>query len=280
MAGLGGLVSGHLPGWISRFYAVLIANRVLGMTTHPTLTTIQANRITLLSGCAIVGIALIPLWRLPQHTAAPKVTLPRWSNPFLRRFLPAMAVWCLVTGAFPQFATIYFVRHLGLSIERMGSVFSISQLIQFVALLSAPLLFRRVGIPSGIMLTQLGTAASLGLLAVTHTPAQAAWVYWAYMATQYMNEPGIYSLLMDRVPSSEHNGASASTFFVSSSAQVVASAAAGAALARFGYSPVLAVIAVLAVVAAILFRRLPSTGLAMAAPAPDHRDALTTQLEP
>src|ERR1700730_14881052 len=130
----------------------------------------------------------------------------------------------------------------------MGSVFSVSQLVLVRAWLSAPLLFRRTGIPAGVMLTQLGTAAALGLLAITHTATQAALMYWVYMAAQYTNEPGIYSLLMERIPASEHNGASASTFFVSSSAQVAASAAAGAALARFSYSPVLAVIAALAVI--------------------------------
>ena len=100
------------------------------------------------------------------------------------------------------------------------------------------------------MLTQFATAASLGLLALSHSATQAAWMYWIYMSAQYMIEPGIYSLLMDRIPSvASTMGASASTFFVSSSAQVAASAAAGAALARFGYSPVLAVIAALAVIA-------------------------------
>ena len=245
MGGVGGFVAGHLPGWIRR-----------AASPGEAISAIQANRATLLIGCGLAALALLPVLRLPQRAAAPGVKLPRWSEPFLRRFLPAMAVWGLVTGAFPQFANIYFVHHLGLSLERMGSIFSVSQGVQFAALLCAPLLFRRAGVSAGIMLTQVATAAALGLLALARTPMQASWIYWAYMAAQYMNEPGIYSLLMDRVPASEHNGASASTFFVTSSAQVVASAVAGAALVRFGYPPVLTAIAALALMAAMLMRRL------------------------
>ena len=76
------------------------------------------------------------------------------------------------------------------------------------------------------------------------------------MAFQSMNEPGIYSLLMERSPEHERNSASALTFFVSAAAQAIASLAVGAAIVRFGYSAMLGVIAALAVVAAILFRRL------------------------
>ena len=71
-----------------------------------------------------------------------------------------------------------------------------------------------------------------------------------------MNEPGIYSLLMDRIPAHEHNGASAATFFVGAASQAIASCSMGAAIIRFGYSSALAVIAALAVLSAIAFRRL------------------------
>jgi MFS family permease len=168
-----------------------------------------------------------------------------------------MAVWNLVTGSFAPFANVYFVHHLGLPLERAGSIFSFSQGVCFLALLGAPLLFRRTGLTSGIMLTQLATAASLAGLACIQTATQAAWVYWGYMAFQSMNEPGIYSLLMERSPEGERNRASARTFFVSAVAQAVASLTVGAAIVRFGYPVMLGVIAVLAAVAAILFRRLP-----------------------
>ena len=247
VAGLGSLVGGWLPEWLHE------------LPSSIPLSSPHAIRAALLIACVVAALALIPISHLPLRLSAAHAGLPRLSNPFLRRFLPAMAIWSLVTGSFAPFANVYFVHHLGLSLERTGSIFSISQLVQFAAVLCAPLLFRRAGLPRGIMLTQLATAVALVCLAGVHTVLEAAWIYWIYMAVQCMNEPGMYSLLMDSIPVQEHNGASASTFFVSSVSQVIASAATGVALVRFGYSPVLAVIAVLAIVAAILFRRLSTT---------------------
>src|SRR6201994_3884424 len=50
------------------------------------------------------------------------------------------------------FANVYFVHHLGLSLQKVGFVFSLSQLVQFVAVLGAPLLFRRTGLVRGVVL--------------------------------------------------------------------------------------------------------------------------------
>jgi MFS family permease len=168
-----------------------------------------------------------------------------------------MAVWGLVTGGFAPFANVYFVHHLGLSLQAMGSIFSLSQLIQVVAILLAPLLFRRLGLATGVMFSQLATAAMLLLLAFAHTFVHAAWLYCAYMAAQYMNEPGIYSLLMDNIEPSERNGASSYTSFIGSGSRILASTAVGYSIIHFGYPVVLGAMAALAVVAALLFRRLP-----------------------
>jgi MFS family permease len=244
--GFGGFVASRLPGLL----------RALPLQTS--LSSASANECTLLIGCGVAALGLLPLSRLhlAPSQASPRTRLLHPSNAFLVRFLAAMAVWSLVTGSFAPFANVYFVHHLGLPLERVGSIFSFSQVVCFLALLGAPLLFRRTGLTSGIMFTQLATAASLGGLACIHTAEPAAWVYWAYMAFQSMNEPGIYSLLMERSPEHERNSASALTFFVSAGAQAIASLAVGAAIVRFGYSAMLGVIAALAVVAAILFRRL------------------------
>ncbi len=158
-----------------------------------------------------------------------------------------MAVWALVTGSFPPFANVYFVHHLGLSLQKVGLVFSLSQLVQFLAVLCAPLLFRRTGLVRGVVLTQIATAAALASLAFMHGGTHAVWLYPVYMAIQYMNEPGIFSLLMDQIPPGERSNASASTFFVTSACQAIASAIMGVAIVRFGYPTVLLVIAALAV---------------------------------
>ena len=261
IAGLGGLVAGHLPGW-------LIRSGWLWRVWAHQLSVSQANEWTLLIGCALAGLALIPLSRIVFAAPPSRVRQPRAFHPFLSRFLVAMAVWGLVTGALPPFANVYFVHYLGLSLERTGFVFSISQLAQFLAILGAPLLFRRAGLASGVMVTQLATAAGLVWLSVAHSTPVAIYVYWAYMAVQCMNEPGIFSLLMASTPEHQRSRASAATFFVSSASQAVASLVMGAAIVRFGYSYSIAAIAALAVLAAILFRRLSGEVVQKSAPLP------------
>jgi len=245
VAGLGSLFAGRLPDWIRTFAPGL------------SLTSTRATGAALLVSCGIAFLALIPISRLTLRAAASGPQLPRFSNSFLRRFLPAMAIWGLVTGSFAPFANVYFVHHLGFSMARAGTVFSFANLGQFIAVICAPLLFRRAGLTSGIMMTQFAVAASLVLLSASHAEMQVAVIYWIYMSAQSMNEPGIYNLLMDRIPAPEHNGASAAAFFVSGIAQAVASLAMGAAIVRFGYSAALVAVAALAGMAAILFGRLP-----------------------
>jgi len=245
VAGLGGLAAGHSPGLIRS-----LANTPI--SAH------QSEKLTLLLACMVASVSLPMLSRLRLQPASARSHFISPLTPFLLRFLPAMAVWSFVAGAFPPFASIYFVHHLGIPLERMGSVFSLSQLVQFGAILFAPVLFRRTGLAAGILLTQLATAVMLLSLASVHTATLAAWLYWGYMGWQCMNEPGIYSLLMDRVPPADRNGASSYTFFVSAGSQIVASTAIGTLLVRFNYSVVLCGIGTAAVLAAVLFRRLPA----------------------
>ncbi|GGA56581.1 hypothetical protein GCM10011507_04880 [Edaphobacter acidisoli] len=244
VTGLGSFTAGRLPGLIQKLH-------------FTSLTPIQAKQATLLFACVGALVALIPISGLTLRPAASEVSLPRFSNPFLRKFLPAIALWSLVTGSFAPFANVYFVHHMGFSLERAGAVMSSGSLAQFIAVLAVPLLFRKAGLITGVMLTQFSTAFALGMLAFAHGTASAAAIYWIYVAAQNMNEPGIYSLLMDRIPVTEHNGASAATFFVSGIAQAVASLTMGTAIVRFGYSPAMLIIAVLAVAAGIVFRKLP-----------------------
>jgi hypothetical protein len=104
-----------------------------------------------------------------------------------------------------------------------------------------------------------------------HGGAPAFWIYPIYMALQFMNEPGIYSLLMDRIPPGERSSASASTFFVSNACQAMASASMGVAIVRFGYPAALLGIAGLAVAATLLFSRLAGS---QAISAPDRSSYL------
>jgi MFS family permease len=261
---LGALVASQFPGWI-RYLAHSV-------------TATEAARWTLEFACGAAALSIVPLLSLRLPGAAPRVRLSRLSNPFLRRFLPAMAVWALVTGSFPPFANVYFVQHLGVSLQKMGIVLSLAQLAQFLAVLGAPLLFRRTGLVKGVVLTQIATALALASMAlIPRAPlgaTPALWIYAVYIAIQYMNEPGIFSLLMEQMPPGERSSASASTFFVTSACQSIASATMGIAIVRFGYPAVLLGVASVAVAATGLFGRLSALPASLPISA-DHLEDLT-----
>lgn len=242
VAGLGALASGFLPAFVQRL--------------HLAADLPHAERYLLLLAVAVASLSLLPLSSLSLPPPPPRVRLVRPSSQFLRMFLPAMAIWSLVTGALPPFASVFFVHHLKLSLQRTGSILSVSQAVQFAAILCAPLLLKRIGTGRGMMLTQLTVAAALCLLATAQYAKCAEWLYWVYTAAQCMSEPGIYCLLMDKVPIDDRGSASSYAFFVTAAAHIAASALAGILILRSGYSLVLSLAAILACVAAVLFRRL------------------------
>jgi len=241
---LGGLIGGNLPRWVERL--------------QPHASTVELKRISLLIACAIVAIGLWPVSRLKfaSFRSDRKWTLPR--NPFLLRFLVVIGVWSLVTGAFSPFFNLYAARHLQLALNQIGMVYSASQLSQVAAILIAPLIFKRFGLVTGIMYTQIATAVTLACLAGSSSASSPAVIYVTLMAFQWMSEPGMFSLLMSGVAPEERSGASAMNFLVISAANAVAMAAAGFGFSRFGYSAVLAAISGVGLLAAMLFRILLS----------------------
>ena len=78
-------------------------------------------------------------------------------------------------------------------------------------------------------------------------------VYIGFTTFQWMNEPGLYSLLMNNVSPAERGGAAASNTFIIAVSQAVAAAIAGDAFSRFGYPSALRGIGLLALLAAALF---------------------------
>ncbi len=239
---LGSAAASRMPGWLAHM--------------SPLLTTIRAKQLTLLTGCAIVALSAWPAFRIhfPASETGKTKVFPR--NSFLLRFLPVIAVWSLVTGSFSPFYNVYFSKYLQMPIEHIGVVTSASQVAQALAILAAPFMFRRAGLVSGIVYTQIATAIALGCLAGVHVAATAALIYVGFAAFQWMNQPGIYSLLMSHVTQSEQAGASALNFLVISLVQAIAAAIAGNSFVTYGYPRVLAATAAVAVVAALLFHSL------------------------
>jgi len=235
---LGHLTASRLPGLFMRLSSAL--------------SEIQAKRIVLLMSAAIVALALVPLWRLRIEAPAAKPKIyPR--NPFLLRYLPALALWSVVTGSLSPLATVYFSQHLHTSLVQMGNIFSLSSLIQVFGILAAPPLFRKLGIVSGVACSQLLAALLLGFLAATSGTLPAAAIYVVFTGFLWMGEPGMFSLLMGGVNPEERAGASALNFLVISLVQAGAVAATGASFARFGYPTVLRTVAVVALMAAVAF---------------------------
>lgn len=241
---LGGAAGGRLPGWIAHVL--------------PGSSDIAQYRGALWIGCAIVLLGLVFCLRL-----APRAAL---SEPSRRRrlrrppseainFLAAAAIWNLGTGVFNPFFTAFFA-HLHMPVERIGLVFSLSQLGQALAILAAPLVFRATGLIRGISGMQLLSAAALLLIAASTGPGTAALAYGAYMVVQNMSEPGMLNYLMDAVPEDEQSDVSALNFLVSSVMQAVAAVVSGMLLRRWGYPPVLLIAAALCALAGLLVRLL------------------------
>ncbi len=257
---LGGFVCGYLPRCLNS----------AGFTLQPE----QVKRIILLASCAIAAIGLVAVLRLrlPPPDAEPSEQVGtqgicflkrRMLHPFLLRYLPAMALWTAVLAAFTPFANVYLSRNLHIPMERVGLIFSISQIVQLCVGLLTPLLFRRVGLLNGIVVTQLMTASALGVLAVTNGTRLAVLLYLGFSAMQWMSSPGLYNLLMTRMPDRERSSAASMTLFCNAVFASAATSVAGILYLRFGYPHVLLGISALAVLAAILFWLLVGSGLGM-----------------
>jgi MFS family permease len=242
------------PLAFSMFFAVMFSVGIVGSYVGGWLSVwLHGKQPVLLLAALLVALALIPAWYLkpgaPQRESA-KV-YPR--SPFLLRYLAAFAVWNLATGSFNPFANVYFA-HLRFSPQRIGGVFSGSQVAQLVGVLMAPAIFRRAGLVTGIVWMMAATAIGLAGLSAGTTATTAVLAFGSYMTFQWMSEPGLNALLMSRVTERERSGASALNYMVAFSAQAVAALAVGRLLSHFGYGVVLAGSALLAAGAAVLFQ--------------------------
>jgi len=236
---LAGLVGGYLPDLL----------KATGGTNH----LVDDIRIVLILACGLVLVGIWPILKLELgHAESADKRNFRLIHPFLFRFLPPFAIWCIVTGSFTPFAAIYLQQHLKLPLGRVGLIFSASQLAQFAAVLIAPLIYRRFGTIAGIMGTQIATGIAVFALGRTQAvPIAVAW-YLGYSGLQFMSGPGIYSLLMNHLPDDERSTASAVQNIVGALCQAGAAVITGGAIVRFGYPTVLSGNALVAVAAALL----------------------------
>jgi MFS family permease len=244
------------PAAFSFFFACMFVVGIAGNWLGGRLPLLMhGKRPVLLLSAAMAALGAVPALRLKTGARPSPGARVYPRSRFLLRFLIPFAVWHLATGVFNPFNNVYFAR-LGFAVPQIGSILSGSLGVQLAAVLLAPLVIRRAGLVAGIVWMMAATAFAMVGLAAQASGAAAILAYAAYMAFQWMSEPGLNSLLMNHIDERERSGASAITFLVAFSAQAVAALAAGNLLVRFDYGPVLAGAAVLAGVAALLFARL------------------------
>jgi MFS family permease len=235
---LGGLAGGVLPGWLAKS----------SLSIH----SLEPIQVVLLASCGILAMGIWPVLNLRVGRAPVRPKIRRAFNPFLLRFLLAIALWSMVDDSFSPFMNVYFARYQQMSLPQIGLTFSLSQFAQVLTVLAAPLLFRKFGLVAGITYLQIATSIALGSLALAHGVAISGFIYVAYTAFQ-CSEPGMYTLLMNRVPPEERDSASAMNAFVMACAQAIAAAFAGASITRLGYPFVLWVTSGVSLVAAGVF---------------------------
>jgi len=237
---LGGQAGGRLPGWIG--------------SIDSTATPAHTKQIALLIACVLVALGALPISRIKFSMPSRKERKVYPSGRFLGRYLVAIAVWTLAVGAFEPFFNAYFAQHLHMPLQEIGSLFSYAQLSQVLAIMASPMLFRKFGMVDGIVYVQIAAAIALGILATCSRAPVAGVVYVVYMALQWMTEPGMMLLLMNRVAPEERTGASALNFLVINIAGALATALAGASFSKLGYPFVLMVISIVGLAAAFVFR--------------------------
>lgn len=244
------------PLAFSTFFATMFAIGIAGNWIGGQLPLwFGGKRTVLVLSATMTALALAPALRVRPRPIAREGTKIYPRSGFLLRFLAAFALWHLATGTFNPFANVYFAR-LRVPVERIGAIFSLSQIGQVATVLMAPFVFRRAGLVAGITWMMLATAVGLGGLAAQPPAAAAALAFTAYMSFQWMSEPGLNSLLMGHVAEPERSGAAALTYLVAFGAQALAAFAGGALIERLGYGAVLGGAAALAVCAGTLFHVL------------------------
>jgi predicted MFS family arabinose efflux permease len=162
-------------------------------------------------------------------------------------------LWTAVLASFTPFANVYLSKDLHISFAQIGLIYSTAQVVQLCVGLLTPVVFRWLGLVNGIVATQVATAAAIGCLAGTHDRRLAVALYLSFSATQWMSSPGLYNLLMSKVPDKDRSSAAAMTLFCNALLQSCATACAGILFVQFGYPRVLLGIAALALTAALLF---------------------------
>jgi MFS family permease len=214
---------------------------------------IEAKRWTLFIGAWVAGLAAVPASSLRFAPVAQRAGRHYPRGPFIWRFLAALALINLATGAFNPFSNAYFAQYLKVPVDQIGLIFSGGQMAQVIAIVLSPIIIRRVGLVWGIVSMEVAAGISLLFLSTGPAPIGAALGYGGYLAFQWMDEPAMDTLLMGRVDPSERSGASALMYMVMFGSTAVAAYVSGQALTRIGYPRLMIAAASLLLAGALSF---------------------------
>lgn len=263
---LGAAGTGYLSQWAGTFGSGLGAADI--------------KRTLLLLSSGFVALGVVPLLRLPEiqaDSSQPIAFRQHFSllrQPFLRRFLPIMALWSsLVLGGFAPFAAVYFTQQRHVSLSNVALVVSASQIAQFLGGLLVPLAERGLGLMRGIVISQLATGILLALTAFSSDPAACVVFFLGYSAAQWICSPAMYSLLMSNVAEADRAGAASLIMFSNFLMTAAATSITGILLPRLGYPVVIFAMAALQCMLALAFGWLIPRHSPL--PAPVHAESFT-----
>jgi exopolysaccharide biosynthesis polyprenyl glycosylphosphotransferase len=178
------------------------------------------------------------------------------SRSFIWRMMVVLFLWSTFVGSFPPFFNVFFYSHYHLPLSNIGWIFSLSQLFQISAVFCMPMVVSRLGRSKAIPTTQLLSALVLPVLGLTPHVMVVGTLYVVYLCFQVMTEPALENFIMDSVSEEDRPKISSLRYLTLFLVQAIAVWLSGLAIARFGYSMVLPVIALVGCAASVSFYTL------------------------
>ena len=194
--------------------------------------------------------------------AGSSLRIPSGTLSFLFRLLPVIVFWSFFTGGFAPFFNVFFHQKYQQSLHAIGSIFSLSQVCQVLAVLTMPLAVRKLGRFSALFSMQLAASLALLMLVFANQVHYAGAIYLTYLSFQAMCEPALEQFIMDSVPVGTRNFMSSWRYAILFTVHAFASVVAGTLIERHGYVPLLLMLAASGTSAALsfyfFFRSTPS----------------------
>lgn len=195
-------------------------------------------------------------------SAGLNLRIPCGTLGFLFRLLPVVVLWSFFTGGFAPFFNVFFRQEYRQSLPAIGTIFSLSQVCQVLAIMAMPLAVRKLGRVGALSFMQLAASLALLMLVFANQVHIAGAIYLTYLSLQAMSEPALEQFIMDSVAVNARNFMSSWRFAILFMIHALASVVAGTVIEQYGYVPLFLLLAASGVCAALsfyfFFRSTPS----------------------